>query len=95
MPEDNAINECADILSTMGHTKNPEQISVMANLLAIAITKGRSQDQLNLIGSFISLVGSLVQTIAAQKSFCESKQEKMEQIRELKKQIKELENDLL
>lgn len=92
--QDDEIIECADILSDLGCTKNSEQLAIFANLLAIAISKGRSADQLNVIGNFVSGVGTLISTISAQKSFCESKQDKLNQIRELKEQIQQLENNL-
>ncbi len=93
--EDDSINQCADILSSLGCTKSAEQLSFLANLLALSISEGKSAGQLNIIGNFISAVGGIVSTIAAQKEFCDSKLDKIKQIRELKKQILDLEDSLL
>ena len=94
MQEDQSIGQCADILSALGCTKSTEQLSIFANLLAIAISKGKSADQLNVIGNFIVAVGSLLLTMAAQKSSCETKLDTLAQIKDLKKKIKDLEDSL-
>jgi len=94
MKEDESISQCADILSTLGCTKSAEQLSLFANLLAIAISKGKSADQLNVMGNFIVGVGSLILTMAAQISSCESQLDKLAQIKDLKKRIKDLEDSL-
>lgn len=94
MQEDQSISQCADILSALGCAKSAEQLSLFANLLAIAISKGKSSDQLNVMGNFIVGVGGLVLTMAAQRDFCESKLDKLAQIKDLKKKIKDLEDSL-
>lgn len=95
MQEDEAIFKCAETLSAMGCVKSAEQLAFSSNFLAIAISKGKSADQLNVIGNFIVGVGGLILTIAAQLQVCESKEDKLKQIRDLKKQIKQLEDSLL
>ncbi len=95
MQEENAISQCADTLSTLACTKSAEQLAFWANLLAVAISRGKSADQLNVIGNFIVGVGGLILTIAAQLTVCESKEDKLKQIGDLKKQIKKLEDSLL
>ena len=52
MTEEEAVNQCAETLSALGCVKSAEQLSLFANLLAIAISKGKSADQLNVIGNF-------------------------------------------
>lgn len=92
--EDDSITKCADIISKLGCTKSAEQLSLFANLLAIAISKGKTASQLNVIGNFVVSLGSLILTMAAQIETCESKIDKMTQIRQLKKQIQEIEDSL-
>ena len=95
MQEDKTIVQCAEILGDLGCVKSAEQLSVFTNLLALCISKGRSVNELNVIGNFIVGVGGLILTMAAQIQACESKQDKLAQIQELKKQISEMEESLL
>lgn len=95
MTEEEAVNQCAETLSTFACVKSAEQLSLFANLLAIAISKGKSADQLNVLGNFIVAVGGLLLTMAAQRVSCETKEDKIKQIRDLKKQIKDLEDSIL
>ena len=92
--KEESITECADIISKLGCTKSAEQLTIFTNMLAIAISKGKTSDQLNVIGNFVVSLGSLILTIAAQVQTCESKVDKLQQIRQLKKQIQELEDSL-
>lgn len=94
MLEEETINQCAEALSSLSCVKSAEQLSFLANLLAIAISKGKSVDQLNVIGNFIVGVGGLILIIAAQIQACESKQDKIKQIKDLKRQLEELEDSL-
>ena len=94
MQEETAISQCADTLSTIGCTKSAEQLAFWSNLLAVTISKGKSADQLNVIGNFIVAIGSLLLTMAAQKSSCETKLDTLAQIKDLKKKIKDLEDSL-
>lgn len=92
--KDKSITECADIISKLGCTKSAEQLAIFTNLLAIAISKGKTADQLNVIGNFVVSLGSLILTIAAQVQTCESQIDKVAQIKQLKKQIQDLEDSL-
>ena len=94
MKAEENIALCADSISSLSCVQSAEQLSLFANLLAIAISKGKSTDQLNVIGNFIVGVGCLILTMAAQIQACESKQDKLKQIQDLKKQIKALEDSL-
>lgn len=95
MLEEETINQCAETLSNLGCVKSAEQLSLFANLLAIAISKGKNADQLNVLGNFIVAVGGLLLTMSAQRVSCEMRQDKLKQIRDLKKQIQELENSII
>lgn len=93
--DDDVINSCADTLCNISlDCSNAEQLSFIANLLAISISKGKSTDEQNVIGNFIVGVGSLILTIAAQRQFCESKQDKIKQIDDLCKQIKSIKESI-
>lgn len=94
MSEDRTINECADFISSLSFCESSEHIISMANLLALIISKGKSSDQLNLIGSFLSCVAGIVSLNATQKSIIEEREETVSQINDLKKQIKGLEEEL-
>ena len=94
MQSEENISKCAQSISEISCVNSAEQLSLFANLLAIAISKGKSSDQLNVIGNFIVGVGGLILTMAAQIQSCESKQDKLKQLQDLKKQVKALENSL-
>ena len=94
LENDNPVCQCADMLSSLSDCKSAEQLSVLANILALLISNNKDADQLNVIGNFIVGVGSLILTIAAQKESCKSTQDKLKQISDLKKQLKELEGSL-
>jgi len=89
MLEKETNNSCSDALNSLGCARSAEQLSFLANLLAVAISKGKNADQLNVLGNFIVGVGGLILTIAAQLEACETKQEKTMQIND--KQVKYLE----
>jgi mannitol/fructose-specific phosphotransferase system IIA component (Ntr-type) len=94
MSEEENIDQCAEKLGELGCIKSAEQLSVFANLLAIAISKDKNSDQLNVIGNFVTAVGALILAMAAERSSCEEKLDKLQQIRDLKRQIKDLEDSL-
>jgi hypothetical protein len=94
MSEEENIDQCAEKLGELGCIKSAEQLSVFANLLAIAISKDKNSDQLNVIGNFVTAVGALILAMAAERSSCEEKLDKLQQIRDLKRQIQDLEDSL-
>ncbi|MCR1934654.1 hypothetical protein ACQX0N_10915 [Clostridium tepidum] len=52
---------------------SPEELSLLANLIALELSKGKSADELNVLGNLISAVGAIISTIASQKQNFESK----------------------
>jgi hypothetical protein len=72
----------------------PNELSVLANAIALALAEDKTNDELNVLGNFFSAVGSLLSTIAAQQQSLQAIQDKQQQIQDLKKQIKQLEKDL-
>lgn len=61
-------NEMVDNLS-------PNDLIVLANVLAISLSEGKSADELNALGNLIVAVGSLMLTSAAQMQNIASKEE--------------------
>ncbi|EJP6473897.1 hypothetical protein NHI66_003283 [Clostridium botulinum] len=51
----------------------PEELSLLANLIALELSKGKSADELNVLGNLISAVGAIISTIASQKQNLENK----------------------
>lgn len=92
MLDEETNNSCSDALNSLGCIRSAEQLSFLANLLAVAISKGKNADQLNVLGNFIVGVGGLILTIAAQLETCESKQDKTKQVNDSNKQLKYLED---
>lgn len=44
---------------------NSIEISVLASIIAIAISEGKTPDELNILGNLVVAVGSIILTIAA------------------------------
>lgn len=69
---------------------SPEELSILANFIAIAISKNKSATENNIIGNFITEIGATILTIAAQQENLNSIEEKQKQIQDLEAQIKQL-----
>ncbi|EJO5349014.1 hypothetical protein NRP93_003166 [Clostridium botulinum] len=52
---------------------SPEELSLLANLIAIELSKGRSVNELNVLGNLVSAIGSIISTIAAQEQNLQNK----------------------
>ncbi|WP_251861015.1 hypothetical protein [Clostridium sp. Marseille-Q2269] len=52
---------------------SPEQLSILANLIALELSKGRSINELSVLGNLLTAVGAIILTIEAQKENLESK----------------------
>jgi hypothetical protein len=77
------------IMSLINST-SPDQLSILASVVAISLAKDKSANEVNVLGNFIAAVGAQLLTIAAQQESLKSQQEKENQIADLKKQIKDL-----
>lgn len=66
----------------------PNELSVLANAIALGLADDKSADELNVLGNFIVAVGSLLLTIAAQQQSLQAIQDKQQQIQDSKKQIR-------
>ena len=73
---------------------SPNDLSILANIAAIAIAKDRTPNDINVIGNFITGVASLLLTIAAQQQFLIAEEDKLKQIQDLKNDIKHKKKDL-
>lgn len=52
---------------------SPEELALLANLIALELSKGKSADELNVLGNLLAAVGTIISTIAAQKQNLENK----------------------
>lgn len=68
----------------------PEDLSILANVVAISLTEGKSPDENNVLGNFLTAVSANILTIAAQQENFKSIEEKQTQIKDLKKQVNDL-----
>ena len=66
----------------------PNELSVLANAIALGLSDDKTADELNVLGNFIVAVGSLLLTIAAQQQSLQAIQDKQQQIQDSKKQIR-------
>lgn len=73
---------------------SPNELALIASVVAIIISDGKDADDLNVLGIIISNVGANISLIAAQKQFIQSKEDKIKQIQDLQDQIKTLKKDL-
>lgn len=55
---------------------SPNELSILANIVAIILAEGRSANEVNILGNFVSAVGSLLSTIAAQQQSLQDIKEK-------------------
>lgn len=51
---------------------SPEELSFIANLIAIELSAGKSADELNVLGNLIVAIGSIILTISAQRQNLEN-----------------------
>ncbi|WP_315116445.1 hypothetical protein [uncultured Clostridium sp.] len=54
---------------------SPQELATLANIVAIALTEGRTANESNVLGNFTAAVGALILTIAAQQQSLEAKLE--------------------
>ncbi|MEW9094915.1 MAG: hypothetical protein AB2417_07495 [Clostridiaceae bacterium] len=52
---------------------SPQELATLANIVAIALTEGRTADESNVLGNFLAAVGALILTIAAQQQSLEAR----------------------
>ncbi|SMC21431.1 hypothetical protein SAMN02745134_01290 [Clostridium acidisoli DSM 12555] len=73
---------------------SPDELTLLSSIIAIAISKGKSPDDINVLGNFITNLGASLLTIAAQEQYLNSKEEKRKQIIDLENQIDNLKKEL-
>ncbi|MGO5074067.1 hypothetical protein ACTQ4K_08995 [Clostridium sporogenes] len=52
---------------------SPEELALLANLIALQLSKGKSVNELNVLGNLLAAVGTIISTIAAQKQNLQNK----------------------
>jgi Sec-independent protein translocase protein TatA len=57
---------------------SPTELTILANVVSLIIAEGKTADELNILGSFITTVGDLVSMIAAQKENLQTIQDKQQ-----------------
>ena len=78
-----------------GDSIGPDELAILATLLAVALSKGLSFEQINVIGNFLVAIGSIMLTIAAQGEALKAQSEPTEkdtqkQLQDMQEQLKEL-----
>lgn len=48
------------------YSLTPKEIAILSTVVAIELSEGKSLDQQNVLGNFLSTVGDIILTIAAQ-----------------------------
>lgn len=70
---------------------SPEELTILAALLALSLYKSLSLDQTNVLGNFLAAVGTLMTAIVAEKQVLDAQNQP--QI-DVQKQIKELQDQM-
>lgn len=73
---------------------SPKEFAILANLVAITLSEGKSANDNNVLGNFVATIGAMLLSIAAQQQNIQSLEDKQKQIEDLQKQIKQLKSDL-
>lgn len=66
----------------------PEELSILANIIAIGLAKNRSADDINVLGNLITAIGALLLVIAAQEQSLTALQEQLNQTQQSGKKTK-------
>lgn len=73
---------------------DPDVLTILAAVIAIAISQNRNASDLNVLGNFIVAVGGLILTEAAQIDRQDKKKADKAKIQEIHRQIDQLKRDL-
>ncbi|MBW5457480.1 hypothetical protein GPJ60_08450 [Clostridium sporogenes] len=52
---------------------SPEELALLANLIALELSKGKNANELNVLGNVLAAVGTIISTISAQKQNLQNK----------------------
>lgn len=66
----------------------PEELSILANIIAIGLAKNKTADEINVLGNLITAVGALLLFIAAHEQSLTALQEQLNQTQQSKKKPK-------
>ncbi len=50
----------------------PNELAASITAVAVSLANGKSEDEINLLGSIFSQLGDTLETIAAQRALCQS-----------------------
>ncbi|WP_143317899.1 hypothetical protein [Clostridium sp. HBUAS56017] len=53
----------------------PEDLLILTNILAVALSKDKTADEINVLGNFIVGIGCLMLTLAAQEQYIEAQKQ--------------------
>ncbi|MBD7911457.1 hypothetical protein [Clostridium cibarium] len=53
----------------------PEDLLILTNVLAVALSKDKTADEINVLGNFIVGIGCLMLTLAAQEQYIEAQKQ--------------------
>jgi hypothetical protein len=54
---------------------SPEDLLVLTNVIAVALSKDKTPDELNVLGNFIVGIGCLMLTVASQQQYLSTQQQ--------------------
>jgi uncharacterized membrane protein YidH (DUF202 family) len=57
---------------------SPEDLLVLTNVIAVALSKDRTPDEINVLGNFIVGIGCLMLTVAAQQQYISVQQQQQQ-----------------
>ncbi|AGK97603.1 hypothetical protein [Clostridium pasteurianum] len=72
----------------------PKELAILAGVVAITLTEGKSATDNNVLGNFFAAVSGSILTIAAQQQNLESLKEKEKQIEDKQKQIEDIQKQI-
>lgn len=62
------MDDKTSIIYSMG----PDELALLSSIIAIALAKGKTNDEVNILGNLISAIGSILSTIASQREAFDS-----------------------
>lgn len=73
---------------------NPDTLVLISTLIAVLISQGLNNDQINVLGNVLTQVGASLLTKAAQQESLQTKEDMKNQIIDLEKQLENLKRKL-
>lgn len=73
---------------------NPDTLVLLGSLLSVLISQDLNNDEINLLGNFLTQIGASLLTKAAQQQSLQSKDELKKQIADMEQELKNLKRQL-